>query len=104
MLPIYIFFHYIHTLYFYALLLCFLETTFFSITSDFIANYDYIGLKDTLTFEPFQSIECVDIQIINDSLAEGLESFTVQLTTNSSEIVVITSLVIVHIQPSDGKK
>ena len=77
---------------------------FFSITSHFIANYDYIGLKDTLTFGPFQSIQCIDIQIIDDSLAEGLESFTVQLTTNSSEIVVITSQVIVHIQPSDGKK
>ena len=61
-------------------------------------------MKDTITFGPMKSILCVDIQIINDSLAEGLESFTVQLASNSSEIVVLTSQVIVHIQKSDGKK
>ena len=61
-------------------------------------------MKDTITFGPMKSIQCVDIQIINDSLAEGLESFTVQVTSNSSEIVVLTSQVIVHIQKSDGKK
>ena len=77
---------------------------FFNITSDFVANYDYIGLKDTITFGPMKSIQCVDIQIVGDSLAEGLESFTVQVTSNSSEIVVLTSQVIVHIQKSDGKK
>ena len=77
---------------------------FFNITSNFVANYDYIGLKDTITFGPMKSIQCVDIQIVDDSLEEGLESFTVQVTSNSSEIVVMTSQVIVHIQKSDGKK
>jgi len=51
------------------------------------ANYDYIPVSYTLTFGPsHQSEQCVKIQIINDSLAEGWERFTVQLTTNTSAI------------------
>ena len=53
-----------------------METTdiiFLNITFDFVANYDSIGLKDTITFGPMKSIQCPDTQTINDSLTEGLE-------------------------------
>ena len=57
----------------------------------------------TLTFGPsYQSEQCIKIQIINDSLAEGWERFTVQLTTNSSAINITTSQFNIYIEPNNG--
>ena len=67
------------------------------------ANYDYIPVSYTLTFGPsYQSEQCIKIQIINDSLAEGYERFTVQLTTNSSAINITTSQFNIYIEPNNG--
>lgn len=57
----------------------------------------------TLSFGPsYQSEQCVEIQIINDSLAEGWERLTVQLTTNSSAIDLATPQFKIYIKPNDG--
>ena len=68
------------------------------------ANYDYIPVSYTLTFGPsYQSEQCVEILVINDSLAEGWERLTVQLTTNSSAIELITPQFKIYIEPNDGR-
>ena len=67
------------------------------------ANYDYIPVNYTLIFGPsLQSEQCRDIQTINDSLAEGLEILTVQLTTNSSVVELSTPQIMINIQDNDG--
>ena len=67
------------------------------------ANYDYIPVSYTLTFGPsYQSEQCIKIQIINDSLAEDWERFTVQLATNSSAINITTPQFNIYIEPNNG--
>ena len=65
----------------------------------------YIPVSYTFTFGPsLQSEQCRDIQIINDRLAERLEIFTVQLTTNGSAIELTTPQIMINIQDNDGRK
>ena len=71
------------------------------------AGYDYYPLNQTITFEPtdnLRSEQCLEIDIIDDSLPEDWEMFTVLLSTNSSTTVDITQLQSfdVFICPSDG--
>ena len=70
------------------------------------ADYDYKATASTLVFEPFNEIvsqqQCLEIEIINDSLPEDWEVFTLLLSTNNSALSVnlITRRVDVYI--SDG--
>ena len=49
-----------------------------------------------------RSHQCVQIEIIDDSLAEDWERFTVLLSTNSSAVNLTLNKFDVFIHPSDG--
>ena len=70
------------------------------------ADYDYRPLSYTLTFEPSDMTgleQCLEIEIIDDALAEDWEMFTVQLSTDSSAVNLTLQEFDVHIFPNDGK-
>ena len=46
--------------------------------------------------------ECLEIEIINDSLPEDWEVFTLLLSTNTSTVNLTTHRVDVYIQPNNG--
>ena len=46
--------------------------------------------------------QCLEIEIINDSLPEDWEVFTLQLSTNNSAVNLTTHRVDVYIQPNNG--
>ena len=67
------------------------------------ADYDYKATASTLVFEPSNEIileQCLEIEIINDSLPEDWEVFTLLLSTNSSAVNLTVHRVDVYI--SDG--
>ena len=72
-----------------------------------LACYDYKITTSTLTFEPSFEIrsqqQCLEIEIINDSLPEDREVLTLQLSTNNPEVQLITHRVDVYIIANDGK-
>ena len=73
----------------------------------FTADYDYRSLNRTLTFEPSdmtRSKQCLEIEIIDDALAEGHEKFTVQLSTeaDSSAVNLTIQEFDVFILPNDS--
>ena len=72
-----------------------------------IAGYDYEINTSTLKFEPSFEIrsqqQCLEIEIINDLLPEDREVLTLLLSTNNSEVWLITQRVDVYIIANDGK-
>ena len=70
------------------------------------ANFDYIPRRQTVTFESTESVrsqQCLEIELIDDSLAESWEMFSVTLSTNSSSSVNITRREFnIFIAPNDG--
>ena len=69
-----------------------------------IANFDYMPVSLTLTFGPSHpSMQCLVIEVINDSLAEGLEQFTVELSTTSLAVKIIDRIFHIFIQENDCK-
>ena len=70
-----------------------------------IAGCDYHPLRQTLTFESSdmtRSHQCLQIEIIDDSLAEGWEMFSVLLSTNSSAVNLTRQEFNIFIRPNDG--
>ena len=47
--------------------------------------------------------QCLEIEIINDSLPEDWEVFTLLLSTNNSAVDLTVHRVDVYIQPNNGK-
>ena len=72
-----------------------------------LAGYDYKITTSTLKFEPLFEIrsqqQCLEIEIIDDSLPEGWEVFTLLLSTNNSAVQLNTDRVNVYIRANDGK-
>ena len=72
-----------------------------------IAGYDYKISTSTLKFEPLFEIrsqqQCLEIEIINDSLPEDWEVLTLLLSTNNSAVQLNTDRVNVYIRANDGK-
>ena len=70
------------------------------------ADYDYKTTTHTLTFEPSDDRgseqQCLEIEIINDSLPEDWEVFTLLLSTNNSAVVLITQRVDIYIKTNNG--
>ena len=58
-------------------------------------------------FEPSNEItqqqQCLEIEIINDSLPEGKEVFTLLLSTNNNDQITHRASADVYILPNDGK-
>ena len=72
----------------------------------YTADYDYHPLSQTITFEPSdmtRSHQCLQIEIIDDSLAEGIEVFSVLLSTNSSTVSLVQNKLNIYIYSDDGK-
>ena len=69
------------------------------------AGYDYNKSANTLIFEPSNETrsqqQCLNIKIINDSLPEDWEVFTLLLSTNNSAVNLSINRVDVYI--IDGK-
>ena len=72
-----------------------------------LADYDYKITTSTLKFEPSFEIrsqqQCLEIEIIDDSLPEDWEVLTLLFSTNNSEIQLITQRINVYIRANDGK-
>ena len=68
----------------------------------FAAGYDYVPLHFTYTFELPSSEQCLEIEIINDPLAEDWEAFSVLLSTNSSAVNITTHTINIYIEPNDN--
>ena len=69
-----------------------------------IANFDYIPISSTLTFGPLHELEqCLQIEIIDDLLAEELEQLTVVLSTTSLAINITDREFQILIGPNDCK-
>ena len=73
----------------------------------FAANYDYIHLQKTVVFEASESVRshhCLKIELINDSLGESWETFTITLSMIESSAANLTRHEItVYIRPNDGR-
>ena len=70
----------------------------------FAANYDYIHLQETVVFEASESHHCLKIELINDSLGESWETFTITLSMIESSPANLTRHEItVYIRPNDGR-
>ena len=69
------------------------------------ADNDYKATATTLVFEPSNEItsqQCLEIEIINDSLPEDWEVFTLLLSTNNSEVDLTLHKLFVYISPNNG--
>ncbi len=69
-----------------------------------ISASDYTGLAapQTVTFQPGETRQVVDLSIIDDSLFEGLEDFTVSLSNVSSNAVIAASSTTVFITDDEA--
>ena len=70
-----------------------------------LAGYDYKITASTLKFEPFDGItskQCLEIEIIDDSLPEDWEVFTLSFSTNNPAVYLITHRYDVFIRSNNG--
>ena len=51
------------------------------------ANSDYVGLDDTLTFQPGQTRQTLQIAVIGDTTVEPDESFEVRLSNPAKAVL-----------------
>lgn len=65
---------------------------------------DYIGLTETVTFYPGQNTSSVEVVLTDDAVYEGLQEFSVTLTSANSDVVnIINGNATVTIVDDDGK-
>ena len=70
-----------------------------------LAGYDYKITTSTLKFEPFGGItsqQCLEIEIIDDSLPEGWEVITLLFSINNPAVNLISRRFDVSIRSNDG--
>ena len=72
----------------------------FNITLD---DYEDLSPPATLTFSNTQLVQCVDITIVDDNIAELTEVFSVVLSTNDTQIIVSYSTAEIFITDNDGE-
>ena len=66
------------------------------------ANFDYRPLRQTVIFEATESLrsqQCLEIEIVDDSLAEFWEMFSLTISTNSSTVNLTQRELNVYIHP-----
>ena len=71
----------------------------------FPANYDYRPLKRNITFgatESVRSKQCLQIETVDDPLAEYYESLIVSIFNNNSAVNQKLHTIPIFIQPNDG--
>ena len=67
---------------------------------------DYREESTTVTFEPNENRKCFEIEILNDQLDEGTESFSVEIVSvpsDSGTIIASPDTTIISIEDDDGK-
>lgn len=64
---------------------------------------DYNFLPQNLTFNDASTTVCVSIMIVDDSLLELAESFTVQLDAFQTNVMLATDRATVNIADNDGE-
>ena len=71
------------------------------------AGYDYKITTHIIVFEPSDEMtsqqQCLEIEIINDSLPEDWEVFTLLLSTNDSAVNLTLHQLFMYISPNNGK-
>lgn len=69
---------------------------------NYTAGFDYVSAHYNLTFVPSGDMElCVEIDLIDDGLAEAEESFGIQLSSDVAFAEIVSAFV--KVKPSDGK-
>ena len=66
---------------------------------------DFTGLPDVIVFEAgdFEgAMSCKNITIIDDNIREGVENFTVKLSSDFDGVTVSRGLAVVEISDNDG--
>lgn len=67
------------------------------------AGEDFTALLASRTFQPGQTAtECVPVTIIEDSIPEATETFTLMLSSDDPEVVPSTVSAVGIIQDNDG--
>lgn len=64
---------------------------------------DYGTRSVELLFEQQPTPQCTDIQIVNDSILENDESFSINLTTDVLSVILSPNVATVVIIDNDGK-
>ena len=70
--------------------------------SCFIGDSDYQPVTQALTFQQTQTLQCVNITILDDQTLENVDVFFINLTTTDLGIVFNVSSAIVTIGNDDG--
>ena len=66
-------------------------------------DLDYSSVSSSLSLSASNTRQCASITILADGLVEPDEMFSVNLTTVSSDVIIITSMANVTIIDSDSK-
>ena len=79
----------------------------YTVTSFSIVGYDYKITTSTVMFEPsigtVSQQQCLEIEIIQESLSEDQEVLTLLLSTNNSAVTLTTYKVVLYITANNGK-
>ena len=66
------------------------------------AGEDYDETTQSVTFEPGQSLVSVQVMITDDTIYEGMQEFTVMLTSSDSAVTITQSDATAQIIDNDG--
>lgn len=61
-----------------------------------------MGTTQSITFQPGQTLQTVQVMIIDDSVYEGLQDFLAELTTTDSGVNIFQSDATAQITDEDG--
>lgn len=70
----------------------------------YTAPYDYTPIHQYLVFTPQMDCRYIDIEIADDIFREPTEFFGVVLSSNDAGVTVLTTLAVVEIMDTSGKR
>ena len=91
-----------------CLLLCLSQSLCFSTAllnenvSTFTDGNDYVGTSETITFQPGQSLQSLQVMIVNDNVYEGFQEFFAEIATTDSGVSIFQPGATVRIIDEDG--
>ena len=65
---------------------------------------DYISASGDITFFSYSGRQCVDIKIVDDSVSESLETFSLNIDTSFNRVVLEPHFTVVEIHDNDGER
>ena len=63
---------------------------------------DYIGKTESVTFQPGQSLSSVQVMLIDDAVYEGLQEFSLVLSSTESAVNIFQADSTAQITDDDG--